>query len=267
MCLLQFHGWNLLLSHHFLRELRTVMEGYNSQSWMCARYKGIPIPMIYGQDAIDSAQNVLSIFLNQTDTALLAAAPDHVFCLITFAATWLIISNFSIHQLNGINLGWSNDKLISLTAEKLSHIAHSPEHLPAQCAHMIMRLVHVWEMRHTKQSTVRPEEKWDVWACKEREEYSARMMPQMSAERTTVDEGPQFHPIPECSARLEDNPQQQPPVTNPPPPDDAFSMFGMEQEWSETSGMLMDSTFWTTFMENLNTEGPRSFDIMPGIPN
>ncbi|KAE9404853.1 hypothetical protein BT96DRAFT_988942 [Gymnopus androsaceus JB14] len=203
----------------FHMELRTVMEGYNSQSWMCARYKGIPIPMIYGQDAIDSAQNVLSIFLNQTDTALLAAAPDHVFCLITFAATWLIISNFSIHQLNG---------LISFE----------------------------------------PEEKWDVWACKEREEYSARMMPQMSAERTTVDEGPQFHPIPECSGRLEDNQQQQPPVTNPPPPpDDAFSMFGMEQEWSETSGMLMDSTFWTTFMENLNTEGPRSFDIMPGIPN
>lgn len=258
--MLQFHGCRLVLAHHFLRELRIVMEGFNSQSWMCARYKGVPIPMIYGQDAIESAQNVLTIFLSESDTTLLICAPDYVFSLITFSATWLIISNFSIHQLNGVNLGWANDKLISLTAEKLSHIAHSPEHLPARCAHMIMRLVHAWEMRHKTKPTVRSEEKWDAWASKEGEDCSARLMPHMSAERTTVETGADVPPLPECMGHMHEQSQSPPPINAP-----TGEPLSLGQEWAaETSDILMDATFWTTFMENLNTPVP-GFDML-GLP-
>ncbi|KAJ4479106.1 hypothetical protein J3R30DRAFT_3289341 [Lentinula aciculospora] len=264
MCVLQFHGWNLVLLHHFLRELRTVMDGYNSQSWMVTLYRGTPIPLIYGHEAVESAQHVLSIFLSQNDTTLLAAAPDHVFSLITFSATWIIISNFSMHQLNGVNLGWANDQLICLVAEKLSHIAHSPEHLPAQCAHFIMRLVHIWETRNTRRSPTsfgRQEEK-------SREDYPVRTMPQMSAERTTVEET-----FPETQSSSTSSPseveehlryqqQQQPAqaqMMNYVSDDLNHSMLsgvGFGQEWSEASDMLMDATFWTTFMENLNSDAP-----------
>ncbi|KAJ3992657.1 hypothetical protein F5050DRAFT_885536 [Lentinula boryana] len=262
MCVLQFHGWNLVLLHHFLRELRTVMDGYNSQSWMVTIYRGTPIPLIYGHEAIDSAQHVLSIFLSQNDTTLLAAAPDHVFCLITFSATWIIISNFSIHQLNGVNLGWANDKLISLVAEKLSHIAHSPEHFPAQCAHFIMRLVHVWESRNTR----KPAASVGRQVEKEREEYPVRPTPQMSAERTTVEEtspetqsssfsGPNDV---EEDLRYEQYPQQptQMQTSLNDPSQSMLSGLGFGQEWTEASDMFMDATFWTTFMENLNSEAP-----------
>ncbi|KAJ3841856.1 hypothetical protein F5878DRAFT_439046 [Lentinula raphanica] len=276
MCVLQFHGWNLVLLHHYLRELRTVMDGYNSQSWMVTLYRGTPIPMIYGHEAIDSAQNVLYIFLSQTDTTLLATAPDHVFCLITFAATWIIISNFAMHQLNGVNLGWANDKLITHVAEKLSHIAHSPSHLPAQCAHFIMRLVHIWESRGTRKpaatNTVRRE-------AKDRsEEYPpVRTAPQMSAERTTVAEemSPERQPASSSSSSfspsngvedygLYEHDHQQTPVqsqaTSNDPNQSMLSGLGFGQEWTEASDMFMDANFWTTFMENLNSEAPSSFE-------
>ncbi|KAJ3865796.1 hypothetical protein EV359DRAFT_38015 [Lentinula novae-zelandiae] len=264
MCVLQFHGWNLVLLHHFLRELRTVMDGYNSQSWMVTLYRGTPIPLIYGHEAIDSAQQVLTIFLSQNDTALLAAAPDHVFCLVTFSATWIIISNFSMHQLNGVNLGWANDKLISLVAEKLSHIASSPEHFPALCAHFIMRLVHSWETRNTRRPMTSAAQEDE----KDSDEYPVRMMPQMSAERTTVEETSSeaqslFSSPNGVQEDLQYQPQQQQPIQTQmqyPSPDDPnqsmLSGLGAGHEWLEASDMLMDATFWTTFMENLNSQAP-----------
>lgn len=270
MCVLQFHGWNLVLLHHFLRELRTVMDGYNSQSWMVTLYRGTPIPLIYGHEAIDSAQQVLTIFLSQNDTALLAAAPDHVFCLVTFSATWIIISNFSMHQLNGVNLGWANDKLISLVAEKLSHIASSPEHFPALCAHFIMRLVHSWETRNTRRPAASAAQEDE----KDSDEYPVRMMPQMSAERTTVEETSSeaqslFSSPNGVQEDLQYQPQQQQPIQTQmqyPSPDDPnqsmLSGLGAGHEWLEASDMLMDATFWTTFMENLNSQAP-DFESIP----
>ncbi|KAF5393162.1 hypothetical protein D9757_001170 [Collybiopsis confluens] len=300
MVLLQFNGWSLVLVHHFLRELRTGLGDHNGQSWTSARYKGAPMALIYGHDAISYAQNVLSIFLSQSETALLAAAPDFVYILITFAATWIVISNISIQQLAGANLGWANDKLIALVAEKLSHIAHSPEHLPAQCAHMIMRLIHAWETRYMPKSvswkSFMPGKKWEMCVVKAKgmveveapapaqgeEGYSSpspRLMPQMSAERTTAEldgtatqqQRNQSSAYPSLSSSssssdllqdetlpLQSHQDQAQPHVQPPPDNTNLAVVsgigGLSQEWADI--LMVDASFWATFMENLNSETP-----------
>ncbi|KAK0491443.1 hypothetical protein IW261DRAFT_89036 [Armillaria novae-zelandiae] len=149
MLLLQYYGSRLLVTYHALRELRTVISGSNAtagQSWLRAQYHGTSMAMCLGRDSIKSAQSVLTI-VHSVDANLLVTAPDGIFITISFAATWLIVANFSIYQLNCAPLGVACDKLISMTVELLSRLALGPEHILAKHAHIIATLVGLWERR------------------------------------------------------------------------------------------------------------------------
>ncbi|KAK0206995.1 hypothetical protein DFS33DRAFT_1382081 [Desarmillaria ectypa] len=149
MLLLQYYGSRLLVTHHALREIRTVISGSNAttgQSWLRAQYHGTSIAMCLGRDSIKSAQSILTV-VHSVDTNLLVAAPDNIFTTISFAATWLIVANFSIHQLNCAPLGAACDRIISMTVELLSRLALGPEHILAKYAHIIATLVGLWEQR------------------------------------------------------------------------------------------------------------------------
>ena len=96
-------------------------------SWMEVRYHGISVAQTWGRGSVQSSQEVLSLFLAEQDADLFAAAPDYIFTHITFAATWLIISSFTMYQVNGTGLGNTFERLIAVTIEKLSHMSYSPQ--------------------------------------------------------------------------------------------------------------------------------------------
>ncbi|KAG7447600.1 uncharacterized protein BT62DRAFT_1004357 [Guyanagaster necrorhizus] len=147
MLLLQYHGSRLLVAQHALREMRTVISGSNatpSLTWLRAQYHGTSIAMCLGRDSIKSAQSVLSA-VHSVDANLLVAVPDSIFTTVSFAATWLVVANFSMHQLNCTPLGAACDRLISMTVELLSRLALGPTHILTHYAHIIATLVDLWE--------------------------------------------------------------------------------------------------------------------------
>lgn len=146
--LLQYYGCRLLTTHRALRELRTVLEGEKNHTWIGTKYHGTSIIPIWGRDSIKNAQCLLTTFISAHDHKLLSACPDHIFSLVTCAATWLIVSNFSMHQLNCPPLGSACDKLITTTTELLGSLAAGPDHALAKYAHVVAVLMEAWN-RHT----------------------------------------------------------------------------------------------------------------------
>ncbi|PBL03008.1 hypothetical protein ARMGADRAFT_1072422 [Armillaria gallica] len=213
MLLLQYYGSRLLVTHHALREMRTVISGSNAtagQSWLRAQFHGTSIAMCLGRDSIKSAQSVLTI-LHSVDTNLLVTVPDGIFTTISFAATWLIVANFSIHQLNCAPLGVACDRLISMTVELLSRLALGPEHILAKYAHIIATLVGLWEQR-SQPSDPSPRDRTDRSSS-------------TPSESTASFETSAFpSPAEWSSANLSNNPN-----------------------------IFMDPDFWASFMDNLDT--------------
>ncbi|KAK0230345.1 hypothetical protein IW262DRAFT_1261429 [Armillaria fumosa] len=213
MLLLQYYGSRLLVTHHALRELRTVISGSNAtagQSWLRAQYHGTSMAMCLGRDSIKSAQSVLTI-VHSVDANLLVTAPDSIFTTISFAATWLIVANFSIYQLNCAPLGMACDMLMSRTVELLSRLVLGPEHILAKHAHIIATLVGLWERRRQSSDPT----------ARDRTDPSSTT----SSEPTACFETSAFpSPTEWSSANLSNN-----------------------------TNIFMDPDFWASFMDNLDT--------------
>ncbi len=213
MLLLQYYGSRLLVTHHALREMRTVISGSNAtagQSWLRAQFHGTSIAMCLGRDSIKSAQSVLTI-LHSVDANLLVTVPDGIFTTISFAATWLIVANFSIHQLNCAPLGVACDRLISMTVELLSRLALGPKHILTKYAHIIATLVGLWEQRR-QSSDPSPRDRTDPSSTTPSE-------PTASFETSAFPSPAEW-----SSANLSNNPN-----------------------------IFMDPDFWASFMDNLDT--------------
>ncbi|KAK0461657.1 uncharacterized protein EV420DRAFT_120983 [Desarmillaria tabescens] len=213
MLLLQYYGSRLLVTHHALREMRTVISGSNAtagQSWLRAQYHGTSIAMCLGRDSIKSAQSVLTV-VHSVDTNLLVAAPDSIFTIISFAATWLIVANVSMYQLNCAPLGVACDRLISMTAELLSRLALGPEHILAKYAHITATLVGLWERRR-QSSDPSPRDQTDCSSITPPE-------PPAGFENSALPSPAEW-----SSAHLSNNPN-----------------------------IFMDPDFWSSFMDNLDT--------------
>lgn len=213
MLLLQYYGSRLLVTHHALRELRTVISGSNAtagQSWLRAQYHGTSMAMCLGRDSIKSAQSVLTI-VHSVDANLLVTVPDSIFTTISFAATWLIVANFSIYQLNCAPLGVACDMLISKTVELLSRLALGPEHILTKHAHIIATLVGLWERRR-QSSDPTPRDRTDLSSTTSSE-------PTASFETSALPSPTEW-----SSANLSNN-----------------------------TNIFMDPDFWASFMDNLDT--------------
>lgn len=235
--LMQFYSWKALILHQALRQLRDGM-GPNKEdndsicwtSWLNVRYHGISVAQTWGNKSIQSAQAVLALIVAEQDLVLFGAAPDYIFTLITFAATWLIISSFSMYQLNGTGLGSPCERLVAMTIEKLSQMSYSPQHTPAKCAHIIASLLAAWEQRIPRAATSQNMTEW----------LSPKLEPSVES---TASGG--FEPVPEV-----------------PPIDVAVDSFpaaivdGMDFNFGGTT----DPDFWNIFLDNLRSESMPPFD-------
>ncbi|KAJ7253025.1 hypothetical protein B0H12DRAFT_1233738 [Mycena haematopus] len=154
MLILQFHACRLLMIHHALREIRTTYERDRPQTpWYSAELRGQPLSFYWGYPALVSAETVLTTFL-ASDVNLLNTAPDIVYALVAFSATWIFVSNFSLLQLNKGPVGGASVRLQSMTIARLNKIAHSPDHAASRCGHVLGALMNAWEQR-------KPGDPWD----------------------------------------------------------------------------------------------------------
>ncbi|KAJ6590937.1 hypothetical protein DFH09DRAFT_1025917 [Mycena vulgaris] len=218
MLILQYQACRLLMMHHGLREIRTVHERETPLTpWWQVRTEGTCASLFWGRTALICAEAVLTAFLASSDLTLLSTAPDNVYVMVGFAATWIFVSNFSIHQLSGSRMGGASERLQAMTIDRLSQLAHAPDHSAARCGYVLAALLSAWERRIPR--TEGPN------AC--------QCVMDMPVEWPTS--APAYEPAHRNSANY----------LNPPDYEDLPNA---------NSDLFMDDIFWTSFLENLNSD-------------
>ncbi|KAJ7704434.1 hypothetical protein B0H17DRAFT_11228 [Mycena rosella] len=156
MLILQYHSCRLLMMHHVLRETRTVHERDTPLiPWYHVKAEGHPEPVAihFGRVALTSAEAVLTAFLTPSDLTQLSTAPDNLYVMVGFAATWIFVTNFSIYQLDGGKMGGASERLQAMAVERLNQISHAPDHSAGRCGHVLGALLRAWEQRTPRTST------------------------------------------------------------------------------------------------------------------
>jgi hypothetical protein len=201
--------------HHAMRETRTVHEREAPLlPWWEATLDGNCVSLMWARPALISAEAVLSAFLAPSDLTLLSTAPDNVYSMVGFAATWIFVSNFIVYQLSGGKMGGSSELLQAMTIERLNQIAHSPDHSAARCGHVLGALFTAWERRKP------------------------------SANDTEIIFAPDA-----CERPA---PAYEQDIPNPGPPE--YQSESHPDALPGNSDLFMDDAFWTMFIENLNSD-------------
>ncbi|KAJ7685714.1 hypothetical protein DFH06DRAFT_1075306 [Mycena polygramma] len=217
MLLLQYSACRLLIMHHALREVRTAYEREAPLlRWYAAEIKGRCISLFWGHLALIAAETVLSTFLAPADLTLLNTAPDNLYVQVGFAATWIFVSNFSLHQLGHTQLGGASERLQSMTIARLNQIAHAPEHAAARCGHVLAALMSAWKQRQPSETHLR--------TC----------MLDIS-----------FFPVPTVLGHK---------GFDPPSYEDLAGSAATAEAAPNNSDLFMDDAFWASFIENLNSD-------------
>ncbi|KAJ6588290.1 hypothetical protein B0H19DRAFT_1098634 [Mycena capillaripes] len=204
MLILQYEACRLLMLHHAIRETRTAHERDSPE-----------MPWHKSTAGGTIAEKVLSTFLTPSDLTLLSSAPDNIYVMVGFSATWIFVSNFHLLQMGGKKLGGASERLQSMTIERLNEIAHAPDHSAARCAHVLSALMSAWERR-------RPEE-GDTAGTWSMLDVPYSRLPCFPFHDLT---GGEEYSIPQASS------------------DGATS----------NPDLFMDDTFWTLFIQNLNSD-------------
>lgn len=198
-----------------------------------AIYNGINLAMQWGHEALILAEEVLSSTLSRPELNQLSTAPDNVFAMICFAASFLVICKLSIYQQHGEQLPGSSDALLSKITARLLQAACGPDHAPAKCAQLISGLVARFESQTTGGS-------------KGADAFRVPVIEHnISPKRTSVsyNSGP-------TSMGYEVDGQ-------PSPYDSSLPTFGsVDLNRIASSDMMLDSDFWSSFMDNLTADVP-----------
>ncbi|KAJ7264897.1 hypothetical protein B0H12DRAFT_1321323 [Mycena haematopus] len=150
MLILQYNAYKLLIIHHALREFRTTYErDVPGKPWYIAEIKGQCLSLFWAHIGLQTSETVLSTFLAVSDSnlTLLSCSPDNVFVMVAFAATWIFVTNYTVHQLGNTQLVGASEHLQNMTIERLNQIAHAPDHAAARCGHVLRALMNAWEQR------------------------------------------------------------------------------------------------------------------------
>ncbi|KAJ7628374.1 hypothetical protein FB45DRAFT_748179 [Roridomyces roridus] len=242
MLALQYHACLLLIMHHALRETRTVIERDNPLTpWYQVRAGDHCVALFWGRSALIASEVVLTIFLTPTDLTLLSTAPDNIYVMVAFAATWIYVSNFSIHQFAGEKLGGASELLQSMTIARLNEIAHSTDHAAARSGHVLNALLSAWERRQQRTKSSGD----GLFGCVFQTPYDdpSRCRQPLVAPTSPTTTGPdvQYYLNPVDLERL----ATETGVTVGQGPGEGQGM---------ATDLFMDDAFWTSFVENLNSD-------------
>lgn len=228
------HSCRLLFIHHCLRETRRVISDETGRPWHeIAHYNGINLGMQWGHEALILAEEILSSTLSRSELNQLSTAPDNVFAMICFAASFLVICKLSIYQQHGEQLPGSSDALLSKITDRLLQAACGPDHAPAKCAQLISGLVARFESQTKGGSNG----------------ADGLRMPtiehNISSERTSAS----YNPGLSSTGYGVDS--------QPAPYDANLPTFGsVDLNRIASSEVMLDSDFWSSFMDNLTADVP-----------
>ncbi|KAK7019506.1 hypothetical protein R3P38DRAFT_1247236 [Favolaschia claudopus] len=155
MLVLQHNAYKLLMIHHALRETRTTYEREAPGTlWYAEHVRGQCLSLFWGHTALTSAETVLSSFLavSDSDLSLLTTAPDNMYVMIGFAATWIFVTNYTFHQLGDTQVGGASEVLQRMCIERLGRIAGvgglvAPDCVAGRCGVVLGALMTAWERR------------------------------------------------------------------------------------------------------------------------
>jgi hypothetical protein len=178
------------------------------------------------------AEDILSSTISRPELKQLATAPDNVFAMICFAASFIVMCKISVYQIHGEHLVGASDGLLAKIIERLFQAACGPDHAPAKCAKLISGLVANFEARTTKSDG-------------EGEHLGPQTLPHnISSERTSA--ANQEPELPGIS------------VDGQPHFDPSVPTYGLSVDLNRLmhSDVMLDSEFWASFMDNLTTDIP-----------
>ncbi|KAJ6590954.1 hypothetical protein DFH09DRAFT_1138182 [Mycena vulgaris] len=217
MLILQYHACRLLIMHHALRETRTVHERDMPRTpwYQVQTESGECVALHFGRIALISAEAVLTAFLASSDLSLLSTAPDNLYVMVGFASAWISVSNFSIHQLSGTKMGGASERLQSMTIDRLNQISHSQDHSAGRCGHVLGALLSAWERRKPKNAD-------DACQCIINMPYEEPAAPAYEQSQGNSTDYLNTSDFPDLA--------------------------------NANSDLFMDDAFWTSFIENLNSD-------------
>jgi hypothetical protein len=171
------------------------------------------------------AEDILVSTISRQEVKQLGAAPDNVFAMICFAASFLVMCKISVYQSHGIRLPGSSDGLLTKITDRLLQAACGPDHAPAKCAQLIRGLISTYEVRCSGEP------------AHPRSQY---MSHNVSSERTSAT----------LSRELESAGY---PVDGHPHFDTSFQGHDPTMDLMN-SDVMLDSDFWASFMDNLTVD-------------
>jgi len=225
-----YYAGRLLFLHHILCQMRRVVQNGSDRLWyQHTEHNGVKVAAVWGHQALLLAEEMLSSAVSRPD---LSTAPDNVFVLISWGAAFLVICKCAVHQIHGSHLPGSSDALLAKIIDRLSRLACGPDHAPAKCAQLLSALVGTYKARTSNRG---PEcDLSDLNAG-----HHAASEGTSTAEHGSMAAGP--------------SEVEQPSNYDMPWPSLGS---GVDLEQFMNSDIILDSEFWSSFMENITIDAP-----------
>ncbi|KAG8218913.1 hypothetical protein J3R82DRAFT_4596 [Butyriboletus roseoflavus] len=134
-----YQSCRLLVLVHALMETKLTLTKSDSQNpwFLVAEHNGVNLAQSWGHHALVLSEAILIATISRPELALMSAAPDSLFSMITFATIFVILSKWSVLENAGQQMAGSSDSILAKIIERLSLIACSPDHIAAKCARII----------------------------------------------------------------------------------------------------------------------------------
>ncbi|OAX43229.1 hypothetical protein K503DRAFT_708912 [Rhizopogon vinicolor AM-OR11-026] len=225
-----YQSCRLLVLVHALMETKMVISKCDKQNpwFLVAEHNGINLARSWGHHALVLSEGILITALSRPELALLSAAPDNFFSMITLATLFVILSKWSVMENAGEQLPGSSDSILARTIDRLRQVSAAPDHVPAKCARVIEAGVLSFRRRVSEKDT---------------REFSQPLLEHFDTaardfrERVSAPAAPSGYPAEQLYSQI---PQSFPsfPINDP--------------NYFMNSDIFLDNDFWSSFMSNLS---------------
>jgi hypothetical protein len=227
-----YQSCRLLVLVHALMETKMVISKCDKQNpwFLVAEHNGINLARSWGHHALVLSEGILITALSRPELALLSAAPDNFFSMITLATLFVILSKWSVMENAGEQLPGSSDSILARTIDRLRQVSAAPDHVPAKCARVIEAGVLSFRRRASEKDM-------------DSREFSQPLLEHFDTaardfrERVSAPAAPSGYPAEQLYS------QMQPSFPSFPINDPNYFM---------NSDIFLDNDFWSSFMSNLS---------------
>ncbi|KAG6334098.1 hypothetical protein ID866_4990 [Astraeus odoratus] len=248
-CMLQiyYQSFRLLVLLHGMMELKRVYEedGVVEPWFELVELNGVKLVLVWGSRALVIAEGVLITMISRSETALLSAAPDYFFAMISLSTLYVILSKWSAMEKTKEPLRGSCDSLLARTVQYLTQISCSPDHSAARCARVIeegMSSVHKKLSTYSRQAVTS-----QIW--RQRVSSAALNYTEVDCNR---DMGySSMPPTAEYTECVGGTPPLHEQAMNS---HHTLSSFPMSDPNYFNSEIFFDTEFWSSFMANMSDE-------------